>query len=338
MPRKRTVHSERVDLIEKAREAMLAAVQLYNNPLVSFKTESFIVLSQIAWLYLLHAHYRAQRLEYRYYTQVNKRRKFARNADGSFRYWELKQCLSCAPCPLDRNTVNNLLFLVGLRNQVEHKKAVGLDSYLSARYQACALNFNFYLKKLHGDKYGLDHNLALSLQFAELSSGQAQVIKDREDLIPEEITSYIATFDSRLTNSEIENERFAYRLLFVRVTAKRHGQADRVIEFIDPKSELAKSVSKEYWVKEETEKPKFSATQVIRKVREAGFRSFGMHQHTLFWKKHDGKNPGKGYGTMVVKTWFWYQNWITFAIAELSKEREAKSVSGAANATGVSTS
>jgi hypothetical protein len=33
MPRKRTVHSERVDLIEKAREAMLAAVQLYNAAL-----------------------------------------------------------------------------------------------------------------------------------------------------------------------------------------------------------------------------------------------------------------------------------------------------------------
>lgn len=52
MTRKRTVYSERVDLIQKAREAMLAAVQLYNNPLVSFKTESFIALSQIAWIYL----------------------------------------------------------------------------------------------------------------------------------------------------------------------------------------------------------------------------------------------------------------------------------------------
>jgi HsdM N-terminal domain len=53
-----------------------ATLKIYDRPtlravvqgiLVSFKTESFIVLSQIAWVYLLHAHYRAQRIEYRYF-------------------------------------------------------------------------------------------------------------------------------------------------------------------------------------------------------------------------------------------------------------------------------
>lgn len=317
---KRQIYSEKRDLIGKAREAMLAAVQIYNNPLISFKTETFIVLSVIAWTYLLHAHYRSKRIEYRYFSKPGKRKKFARNPDGSARYWDLKECISKEMSPLDKDTKNNLEFLIGLRNQVEHKKASGLDSYLSARYQACALNFNFYLKKLHGEKFGLDENLALSLQFAELDYSQSKVIKDKEGLIPQNVVSYIAAFDSRLSNPEIESERFAYRLLFAKVTAKRQGQADRVIEFIDPKSELAKSISKDYWVKEETEKPKLSATQVIRKVQDAGFKDFGMHQHTLFWKQHDGKNPNKGFGTMIVKTWYWYQNWVTFVIAELGKE------------------
>ena len=90
--------------------------------------------------------------------------------------------------------------------------------------------------------------------------------------------------------------------------------------FLDPKSELAKTISKEYWIKEEREKPKFSATQVIKRVQEAGNKGFGMHQHTLFWKEHDGKNTSKGYGTMVVKTWYWYENWIEFIISELKKK------------------
>jgi hypothetical protein len=251
MSKKRLVHSERSDLIGKAREAMLSAVQIYNNPLIAFKTESFIVLSLIAWTYLLHAYYRSKKIEYRYYVKKAERRKFLRNADGSIRHWDLKHCMGVAACPLDKNTTNNLIFLIGLRNQIKHKKAVGLDSYLSARYQACALNFNFYLKKLHGEKFGLDHNLALSLQFAELDYAQARVIKDKEDIIPRNVMSYIAAFDARLSNQEIESERFAYRLLFTRVTAKRHGQADRVIEFIDPNSEMAKNISKDYWVKEE---------------------------------------------------------------------------------------
>jgi hypothetical protein len=319
---KRTIYSEKRDLILKAREAMLAAVQIYNNPLISFKTESFIVLSIISWTYLLHAYYRSKKIEYRYFSQRGKRKAFVRGAEGGIRFWDLRECISQDVCPLDKDTKNNLHFLTGLRNQVEHRKAAGLDSYLSARYQACALNFNFYLKGLHGEKYGLDQNLALSLQFTELDYSQATVMKDREELIPPDVISYISTFDSKLSTEEIESERFAYRLLFTKVLAKRKGQADRVIEFIDPKSELAKSISKEYWVKQETEKPKLAAKQVVREVRNAGFPTFGMHQHTLLWREYDAKNPDKGFGTTVVKTWYWYQHWAIFIASELSKKRE----------------
>ena len=315
---KRRVYSEKVDLINKAREAMLSAVQVYNNPLISFKTESFIVLSIIAWTYLLHSHYRSKKIDYRHFTKTGNRKKFVRNFDGSIRHWSLTTCISEQKCPLDDDTKNNLLFLIGLRNQVEHKKADGLDSYLSARYQACALNFNYYLKKLHGEKYNLDRNLALSLQFSELDYSQADIIRDKEDLIPSEVISYIANFDNNLSDTEVEHDRFAYRLLFTKVLAKRKGQADRVIEFIDPKSRMAENISKEYHLKVETEKPKLSATQVIEKVQKMGFKDFRMHQHTLFWKKHDGKNTDKGFGTKVVKLWYWYENWVTFIISELS--------------------
>ena len=239
---KRKLYSEKRDLILKAREAMLSAVQIFNNPLISFKTETFIVLSMIAWTYLLHAYYRSTAIEYRYFTTVGNRRNFSRNPDGSFRYWELHKCLSIQENPIDKNTCNNLIFLIGLRHQVEHRKASGLDSYLSARYQACALNFNYYLKKLHGPQFGLDESLALSLQFAELDHSQAQLIKDREDLIPQDIISYVSAFDSRISDAEVENDRFAYRLLFTKVLAKRKGHADRVVEFIDPKSDLVDQV------------------------------------------------------------------------------------------------
>lgn len=306
-------------MIQKAREAMLSAVQIFNNPLITFKTESYIVLSMIAWTYLLHAYYRSQKVDYRYFSMVGKRKKYVYNPDGSIRHWDLSECIAQAGCPLDKDTKNNLRFIIGLRNQIEHKKASGLDSYLSARYQASALNFNFYLKKLHGEKYGLDQNLALSIQFAEFDHRQSKIVKDKEEKIPPNVISYIASFDNKLSEDEIKSDRFAYRLLFAKVVAKRQGQADRVVEFIDPKTEMAKNISKEYWVKEETEKPKLSATQVIQQVQAAGFKNFRMYQHTLFWHKHDGKNPSKGFGTMVVSTWYWYQNWIGYIINELSK-------------------
>lgn len=316
MPRR--IFSERRELILKSREAALSSVQIYNNPLTRFKTESFIVLFVIAWTYLLHAHYRAAGVEYRYYTVAKTRKRFVKNPDGSIKYWDLKECISQQNCPLDRDTKNNLLFLIGLRNQIEHKKATGLDSYLSARYQACALNYNYYLKMLFGDKYSLDNNLALSLQFAELDYHQAEAMKDKADFIPKSIQTYIAAFDDKLTDKELHSERFAYRLLFTKVAAKRKGQADRVVEFIDPDSELAKTISKEYWVKEDREKPKFRRKDVLKLVKEAGFGDFGPSDHTDLWKKLDAKNPSKGYGVLVCGTWYWYQNWVDLINNRLS--------------------
>lgn len=318
------IFSERRELILKSREAALSAVQIYNNPLTGFKTESFIVLSVIAWTYLLHAYYRANKIEYRYFTVRKTRKRFVKNPDGGVKYWDLKECISQETSPLDRDTKNNLLFLIGLRNQIEHKKATGLDSYLSARYQACALNYNYYLKKLFGEKYSLDNNLALSLQFAELDYHQAKAIKDEGGFIPKSVQSYIAAFDNALTDEELWSERFAYRLLFTKVAAKRKGQADRVIEFIDPKSELARTISKEYWVKEDREKPKFLRKDVLRLVKEAGFSNFGPSEHTDLWKKHDAKNPSKGYGWAVCGTWCWYQNWVDFIIEYLNAKQTAQ--------------
>ena len=63
--RKRRVFSKKNELVEKSREAALTAVGVFNNPLVTFKSETFIVLMNIAWTYLLHAYYRDQNIEYR---------------------------------------------------------------------------------------------------------------------------------------------------------------------------------------------------------------------------------------------------------------------------------
>lgn len=316
-----TRHSVKIDLISKAKEAMLSAVQAFNNPLATFKTETFIVLSNIAWTYLIHAYFKQKKIDYRYIDEKNSggKRKYLRNKDGSYRYWDLAECLGHAACPVDEAAKQNIIFLIGLRNQIEHQKPSGLDSYMSARYQACALNFNFYIKKMHGEKFGLDEHMALSLQFAELDYSQADAVKNKEKLIPSNIKSYVAEFDSKLTNGQLNDERFAYRLLFTKVMANRAGQADRVIEFIDPESELAKTISKEFWVKKETEKEKFRVKDLLKKVHEAGFADFGVYQHTQLWQKEKAKDPNKGFGIYVTEHWYWYQKWVDFIISKLKQ-------------------
>src|SRR3989338_10777801 len=119
---------------------------------------------------------------------------------------------------------------------------------------------------------------------------------------------------------QVGSKKLAHQIIFknsVDKSVRRNGCMPRVIDFIDQKSELAKNISNEYWVKEETEKEKFTASLIIQKVREAGFKNFGMYQHIQFWKKHDGKNPSKGFGVLVVKTWYWYKNWVDYILGEL---------------------
>jgi Protein of unknown function (DUF3644) len=89
--RKRKVGSYATELVKKAREAMLTAVQIYNNPQIDFKSELFIVTTVIAWTYLLHAHYRKSRVEYRQIdpSMTGKRRRFLRTKYGAFRHWSL---------------------------------------------------------------------------------------------------------------------------------------------------------------------------------------------------------------------------------------------------------
>ena len=53
--RNRRIGSLKNELLTKSGEAALSAIRIFNDPHVSFKSESFIVLMTIAWTYLLHA-------------------------------------------------------------------------------------------------------------------------------------------------------------------------------------------------------------------------------------------------------------------------------------------
>lgn len=272
----------------------------------------------IAWTYLLHAYYRERGVEYRYCRQGPKRKVFDRTKHGAYKYWELERCLNEANSPVDGDTANNLRFLIGLRHEIEHQMTKALDSWLSGRYQACALNYNHYLKKLFGKKHGLDDLLTFSIQFLELSEEQVGGPRP-EAVIPQRLRAYIAEFDAELSHEEYNSAHYSYRMLFKRKLVNRPGQADRVVEFIDPDSDLARTIDKEYWVRKDVERPKFRASDVVVKVNSAGFESFRVQpEHVRLWQGEDAKNPSRGYGVEVQGAWYWYQSWVDRCI-ELCK-------------------
>ena len=257
MPKK-NVFSIKDELIRKGREAVLAAVQVYNNPNITFKAETFITLAVIGWTYLLHAYYRSQKIDYRYYKQLQQRKKYDRTKYGAYKYWELERCLNDDHCPLDSETVSNLRFLIGIRHEIEHQMTNKIDEFLSAKLQACAINFDYYIIRLFGRKYSLNKDLSLAIQFSPLSPEQREGLQDNPH-ITSNIKNFVVDYESDLTDETLKSSRYAYRVLFVPINAKRPGQADRVVEFIKGDSPEAEGIEKAYTYIKETEKPKISS-------------------------------------------------------------------------------
>ncbi|MDR0918834.1 MAG: DUF3644 domain-containing protein [Oscillospiraceae bacterium] len=307
----RSIQSIKKELLKKSREAVLAAVQIYNNPQITFKSESFIILSNIAWTYLMHAYYRSKNIEYRYYETKGKKKFFSKTKKGADKYWELERCLDCKDCPLDKDTKNNLKFLIGIRHEIEHQMTNKIDKYLSAKLQASAINYNYYITKLFGEKFSVDKELSISIQFSEINPMQKEQLTKSDKLTPN-LQLYIAEFEKNLSDEELCNPRYAYRVLFIEQNVNRKGQADEVIEFHKPDSESADEI-KRILVKDR-EIPKFLPTEIIEIVKGKGYKNFKIRNHTELWKVNNAKNPNKGYGVQVSKQWYWYQKWVDFVI------------------------
>lgn len=310
MARKRRVKSVKIELVKKAREAMLAAVQLYNNPQITFKTEAFITLAVIGWTYMLHAHYRNISVDYRYYRILGKKKVYDKTKYGAYKHWELERCLNDTACPLDSETATNLRFLIGVRHEIEHQMTDKIDEFLSAKLQACAINFDFYICKLFGEKYNLSKELSLAIQFSPLSPEQRNNLQGN-DHIRTNVRNFVVDFEKVLSDEALRSSRYAYRILFVPINAKRQGQADQVVEFVKSDSPLAEGLEKVYAVIKETEKRKYLPNEIVKLMKSKGYNKFSINKHTELWKSLDARNPQYSYGVFIAGTWYWYDRWVS---------------------------
>lgn len=310
------------ELLLKSREAMMAAVQIYNNPQITFKSEAFITLAIIAWTYLLHDYYANIGVDYRYFTKKGKRKYFDKTKYGAYKHWELERCLNDRKCPLDSDTINNLRFLIGIRHEIEHQMTRQIDDTISAKVQACSINYNFYIKKLFGDELGVDHELGLSIQFSPLDIEQKNILwKNRH--VESNISNFITDFEDSLSSDEIGNVHYAYRVVFTRVDGKRkNSTTDEVISFLSEDDPAAQGLKHEYAVIKETEKKKYLSKDIVMKMKSEGYDWFNVGIMTSFWKDELGGRDK--YGIQITSSqWMWYSNWIP-VIEEFCKREDKR--------------
>ena len=289
---------------------MLSAVQVYNNPNIQFKAETFIVLAVISWNYLLHSFYKSQGIDYCYYKQnANGRKRYDRTKYGAKKHWELDRCLNDDACPLDITVKENLKFLIGLRHEIEHQMTTKIDNALSARFQACCINYNNAVNSLLGNQFSISKYLSFSLQFTSLSDPQVEQLTDIVGL-PSNIATYITKFDDAINDEVYNDPKYSYRVLFVPKTVNRKGQADKVIEFIPANSPEAEGINKGYVIIKEKERKKYLPKAIIKLLNDKGFSKLNQYQFTQCWKSINAKRDNT-YGVLVGgKEWYWYENYI----------------------------
>ena len=249
---------------------MLSAVQSYNNPRTYFRSEVFIVTAIIAWTYLLHAYFRQQNVDYRHKVRRKDRAvDVQKTKKGEDRYWELAKCLRVRQCPIDKGgTKRNLEFLIEIRHEIEHRMTTRIDDALSAKLHACCLNVNRTLKKLFGDRYGLDKELSFALQFAGITMDQKKDLFASKAL-PPHIEAVRASFEDGLTEEQYNDKNYAYRVLYVPKIVNKKTQADEVIEFVRADSDEAAELNKIYL--KEVDKPRYRPGLVVEKMNAEGF-------------------------------------------------------------------
>ena len=107
------------------------------------------------------------------------------------------QPLLTAPVLWEHQTKTNLRFLIGVRHEIEHQMTDKIDEFLSAKLQACALNFDYYICKLFGDKYNLSKELSLAIQFSPLTPEQRDTLHDNSH-ITSNVKNFVVDFEDVL--------------------------------------------------------------------------------------------------------------------------------------------
>lgn len=306
------------ELLIKAREAMIAAVHLFNSAGLTFRTELFIVTSIIAWTYLLHAWFRREGIDYRY---VKADGTVQKTKQGEDCYWELGKCLRHARCPIPPGAIKNLDFLSELRHEIEHRSTSRIDDAVSAKLQACCINFNDAIKTLFGPQYGLERRLPIALQFVTFSSDQRAVLK-KASALPAHIETMMDAFHDALTAEEQADPHFAYRVAFVPKTGNRASSADLAVEFVKPDSDEAREINRV--LLKEVDKRRYTPTEVVALMNAEGYLRFNQRSHTNLWRALEAKDPAKGFGRTgdYRNTWVWYDAWIARVRAHCQEQAD----------------
>jgi len=219
-------------ILESSIDSALLAVEVYNKPRATFRTEAYISLMIMAWTRLLHAYFQHNNGDIYYYKKKNSNRYVL--VDGEKKAWELSHCIS-EYGQLSAAVEKNLDFFIKLRNKIEHRniEKTEVDTLIFGECQALLYNFEHELISIFGDEYSLNESLAYSLQFSVLRTKDQK--KANKSVLSKEmktVKSFIDNYRLSLTDDIFQSQGYSIKLIQIpKVSNTQRG--DLAVEFVN---------------------------------------------------------------------------------------------------------
>lgn len=236
--------------LKVARNEAALAVRLYNDAAEARGFEGFVVHMHLAWLYLLHARFMRDGVDFRYRDRDNPRR-FVK-VDGEYKCWELARCVEERWTDPAEPVRNNLDFFIRLRNRIEHrhkKSDTELALAVSGHSQALLLNLEEEIVATFGTKYSLAQILRFPAFIGTFTDDGEKTLRRLRDKLPADLKRFIAEFHSGLPDGTQTDPRFELRLRVVLERVVRDPEAlsmqfTRWDDMSDAEKELVEKMGK----------------------------------------------------------------------------------------------
>ncbi|MDY6865855.1 MAG: DUF3644 domain-containing protein [Halobacteriota archaeon] len=324
--------------LNKARESALLAVDIYNKPATSFRSDGYIVMMIIAWTALLHAIFERDGIKY-YYRKKNSNRYVY--IDNDKKAWNLETSIKEYIQDGNASVRKNVEFFIKLRNKIEHRFLPELDHQIFGECQSLLLNFEEILRKEFGENYALKESLPISLQFSKMSDS-TKTIAQRKGFL--EVMKFIEDYRGELDDSIWNNEEYSFRVFLIPKIGNNPKTSDLAVEFVhyDPTNvdEMEKYKKAVVLLRDKhvpvVNLDKFRPGEVVEEIKKT-IPEFTMNVHTKAWKYYRvrpesaSSNPENCNTKYCVydrthKDYVYTDTWIRFLINKLSDEKEMETV------------
>lgn len=213
--------------LQGSKQEALLAVDLYNRSGDQRRLEAFVVHMQIAWLYLLHAKFDRDSVDY-WYRDLRGRRV---RIDDEFKTWDLACCIREVFPNQDHPVRRNVEFFIGFRNKIEHRYEKLLESVVAGKAQSLIMNYEQMVVETFVEREGLADRLRFPIFLSSLTDGAVAALKEVHKRLPRRLTKYVAEYDAAQTNEVRDDYRYEFRVYLIPQTGPKTS-ADVSMRFI----------------------------------------------------------------------------------------------------------